>query len=153
MTRMVAFLGIASVVALDQWIKRAAALHLKPILQTRPFLGLRLHYVENTGAAFSFLQNAAWPLSVVTGLLLVGCLVLLLTKRIRSRVLYYALAAVTAGGLGNLMDRVLRGYVVDYIEPVFVRFAVFNLADCFITVGACVMLFWVLFRRQELGNH
>ncbi len=137
--------AITVTVALDQLIKWVVVLYLKPIGQTQALFGLvRLRYTENTGAAFSMFENATTLLAALTAIVLCVCLFLLLTRKIENLWLYWAVASVTAGGLGNLLDRVIHGYVVDYIEPVFMNFAIFNFADCFVTVGACLMLGWVI---------
>ena len=106
---------------------------------------LQLRYVENTGAAFSLLSDHTVLLSVVTGAVIVVGVVLILTGRIRSRFLNIVIACVLAGGLGNLIDRILRGFVVDYIEVLFVNFAVFNFADCFVTVGEFLLVAYLLY--------
>jgi len=152
----VTLLCIGGIVALDQGIKWMVLRYLQPIGQTGSFLGLlRLHYVKNTGAAFSAFSGATNWLSLVTSLILLVCLILLLTKRIKPLFLHVCVAAVTAGGIGNLVDRLSRGFVVDYIEPTFLRFAVFNFADCFITVGAFAMIVYILLeavREQRNGS-
>ncbi len=106
---------------------------------------LQLRYVENTGAAFSLFSSHTTILSVVTAAVIAAGIVLILSGRIRSRFLNVVIACVLAGGLGNLIDRVFRGFVVDYIEVLFVDFAVFNFADCFVTVGEFLLIAYLLF--------
>ena len=116
---------------------------------------LQLRYVENTGAAFSILSDHTVLLSVVTAAVILVGVVLIMTGRIRSRFLNVVVACVLAGGLGNLIDRVLRGFVVDYIEVLFVDFAVFNFADCFVTVGEFLLVAYLLYdivRSPKKGN-
>jgi len=145
MIQLILLLGISAVVGLDQLIKWLVLQRLGPSGQTEALLGLvRLRYTENTGAAFSMFDGATTVLAVLTALMLLFCLYLLMAQKIKPKLLMYCAAAVTAGGIGNLIDRVFRGYVIDYIEPVFVRFAIFNFADCFVTVGAGIIIVYLL---------
>ena len=145
MIRIILLLGISAVVGLDQLFKWLVVQRLGPGGQTEALLGLvRLRYTENTGAAFSMFDGATSVLAVLTALMLLFCLFLLMAQKIKPKLLMYCVAAVTAGGIGNLIDRVFRGYVIDYIEPVFVRFAIFNFADCFVTIGAGIMIAYLL---------
>ncbi|MBQ3005171.1 MAG: signal peptidase II, partial [Clostridia bacterium] len=79
-------------------------------------------------------------LTVVTLIIIVFCMVLLLSRKIKSLFVNICLLLVTAGGIGNVIDRIIYGYVVDFIEPLFIDFAVFNFADCCITVGAFMLI-------------
>ena len=117
---------------LKQWAERS--LGSGRVLQADGFMALR--YVRNTGAAFSILSGRTVVLVWGTGIVLLG--------RSKNRLLDAALLLVIAGGAGNLIDRVRLGYVIDYIEPLFVDFAVFNFADCLITVGAALMVVWAI---------
>ncbi|MCL1830328.1 MAG: signal peptidase II [Oscillospiraceae bacterium] len=110
-------------------------------------------YLENTGASFGILQNATVLLSVVTFLVLLLLLYYIVSKRSSSRLLTISLVLITAGGIGNLYDRIVYGYVVDYIEFSFINYAVFNFADTLVNIGA-VMLFvyLIFFDRQIIRN-
>ena len=111
---------------------------------------LQLRYVQNTGMAFSFLVDHQWVPMVLTPLLLAFLGVCLARGLFPCKIQRLALAAVMAGGLSNWIDRVVHGFVVDMLEPVFMRFAVFNIADCFITVGGIVLLITLFV--TELGK-
>lgn len=105
------------------------------------FFGLfQFRYVENTGAAFSSFSNNIEILTVVTLIIIIFCLILLLSKKLKPLFINICLLLVTAGGIGNIIDRICYGYVVDFIEPLFIDFAVFNFADCCITVGAFMLI-------------
>lgn len=111
---------------------------------------VHLTYVRNYGAAFSFLQGQRWLFIAVfvafTALLIWG-----LHKKFLpfARFELWCLAAILGGGLGNILDRVFRGYVVDMIATDFISFPVFNVADCFITCGAIGLLIHLaLFNRR-----
>ena len=135
---------IGLLVGADQLLKRWAerALGGGRVLQADGFMALR--YVRNTGAAFSMMSGRTVILVWGTGIVLVACTVYLLLGRSKNRFFDAALLLLTAGGAGNLIDRVRLGYVVDYIEPLFVNFAVFNFADCLITVGAALLFIWAI---------
>ncbi|MDR1409766.1 MAG: signal peptidase II [Oscillospiraceae bacterium] len=139
---------MAAVVLLDQVIK-ALIVRKLPLWESTPsVLGFRLHYTQNTGAAFSFLREHPQVLAVFIGAILLGCIVYLFIGKERPYSQSVCLALICAGGLGNLIDRIAYGYVVDYIEPTFVSFAIFNFADMVLT---CSVAVWaVLLFRQTL---
>ena len=132
---------IALLVGLDQITKYAAISTVK-VTGAKEFLfGLfQFRYVENTGAAFSSFSDNTALLTVATLIILSFCLVLLLSKKLKPMFVNICLLLVVAGGIGNVIDRILYGYVVDFIEPLFIDFAVFNFADCCITVGALMLI-------------
>ena len=86
------------------------------------------------------MQNQTVFLTIFTAVVIVMFIFLLMTKKIKPGFIYWCVAVVIAGGAGNFVDRVARGFVVDYIEPTFVNFAVFNFADCCVTVGAALLI-------------
>ena len=101
---------------------------------------VRLTYVRNTGAAFSALEGARWLFVVIFILLTAALIYEYFFKRMPfTAAERWCIAAVYGGGLGNIIDRVRLGYVVDMIETEFISFPVFNVADCFITCG-CILL-------------
>ena len=106
---------------------------------------LGLTYEQNTGAAFSMLEGKQWVFALVFAVFTM----MLLWEYFKSpmpftRLERWCIAAVYGGGLGNMIDRLRLGYVVDMIETEFMSFPVFNVADCFITCG-CVLLLIHLF--------
>ncbi len=138
-------------VVIDQMIKLIAQYFLtaseEPVTVISGFLQLR--YVENTGAAFGFFSEHTGALTAVTTIVIAVITVLffvgIFTKRVRPSVMYVSLLFLLSGGIGNLVDRIWRGYVIDYIEPTFVQFAVFNFADCLVTVGAFLLVCWLIY--------
>ena len=100
----------------------------------------QFRYVENTGAAFSSFSDNTKILTAVTVIIIAFCLILLLSKKLKPMFINVCLLLITAGGIGNVIDRIVYGYVVDFIEPLFIDFAVFNFADCCITVGAFMLI-------------
>ena len=97
-------------------------------------LGLR--YAQNTGAAFSLLSGAPWLICVLTAVLLIAVALYLFFGKDIPKAARIGLWLVLSGGASNLYDRVAHGYVIDFIEPLFVNFAVFNAADVFVVCGA-----------------
>ena len=108
---------------------------------------LKLTGVRNTGAAFGLFGGGQWGLAAVTAVLTL--LVLLYIWRARPRGLFgLGLALIAGGALGNLVDRLLQGYVIDFIELLFVRFAIFNVADIAVTCGCTLCVVGVLTERE-----
>ncbi len=103
-------------------------------------------YVENTGAAFSTFGGTRWLLVTITAVVCIAIFLFMFSNRCKQLPLFWGLAILIAGGLGNLIDRVIYGYVVDFIEPVFVNFATFNIADCAVTIGAVVVIISLIFQ-------
>lgn len=137
---------IAALTVIDQLTKYAAVMTVKVNGPKEFLFGLfQFRYVENTGAAFSSFSDQKLVLIVFSGLLLAGVLIVLLTRKIDSKFVNFSLMLVGAGGAGNMIDRVFYGYVVDFIEPLFIDFAVFNFADCCITVGAFLLIGYEIF--------
>ena len=129
----------------DQITKHLAVAYLMPI-DTLPLIEdvLHLTYVENRGAAFGMLKDAPWvfnTVSVITILLILGYLYL---GHSENRLYTVGLCFVSAGGIGNMIDRVSLKYVVDFIDFRLIDFAVFNGADSFVCVGAGLLILAML---------
>ena len=108
-----------------------------------------LTWVENSGAAFSMLSGMRWLFLVLVALFLIAVGVLIHKKFITATCELWCLAAIIGGALGNAVDRAVRGTVTDMIETLFMDFAVFNVADSFITCGTVVLVVYVLFFDRE----
>lgn len=136
----------ALVLAADQLSKLAARQLQGAVTLIPGVLGLR--YAENTGMAFSLFSGMPWALGVISaGVIVLGWLAL---RRYRLGAPAAIAAMLMLGGAcGNMLDRFIHGYVVDMIQPLFVNFAIFNLADSALTIG-CVLMAWsLLFRPQD----
>lgn len=145
MRRIITVLSAICLVVADQLIKLLVIACLKPIGSLGVINGfLRLNYVENTGAAFGSFSKYTGVLSVVTALAIIIGFYYLLSGKIKFGFEYVCILAVLSGGIGNLIDRVFRGYVIDYIEPLFIDFAVFNFADILVTCGAVLLIGWLI---------
>lgn len=143
---IIALISALVLIGADQVIKFWAVESLTKV-DTIPLIQdvLHLTYVENYGAAFSILQNKTWFLVGITSLVMVGLVWLLLSKRVKSNFALWSLALIIAGGIGNLIDRVRQGFVVDYIDFRLINFAVFNLADCCVVIGTIFFAIYILF--------
>ncbi len=142
------------IVALDQvvkrWISSVAEARFPQSIHYPFFPGVRLTYTENTGAAFSLFGQARWFLVAASTLAAAAIILAVCRGWVRGRLGLVSISCVLGGAVGNLIDRALRGYVVDMFEFTFVSFAVFNVADIFITVGgACFCLYLILDARKK----
>ncbi len=139
------FVLMALIVFADQLTKYFTVLYLKPV-DTCPIIQdiFHLTYVENRGAAFGMLADNRWvfmSISIVA-ILLLG--VYLVWKKPESKLECLSLAFIIGGGIGNMIDRVAWGYVVDMIDFRVIHFAVFNVADSFVCVGAGLLMLSLL---------
>ncbi|EHJ51606.1 signal peptidase II [Streptococcus macacae] len=113
---------------------------------------ISLTYLRNTGAAFSILENQQWFFLLIT-LLVLGGAVYYLMKNIETDNIWLLLSLllIISGGLGNFIDRLRLGYVVDMIHLDFVDFAIFNVADSYLSVGIALLI-WALWKEEKNGN-
>ena len=135
---------------LDQ-LTKALVVRYIPYLGTVPLIPgvVHLTYVKNTGAAFSMFEGMRW-LFLALVLVYFAAMGLLIGKGIlRKPAELWSLAAIGGGALGNAIDRALTGSVTDMIEPTFMNFAVFNVADIFITCGAIALAVYLLFFDRD----
>ena len=109
---------------------------------------LALNYTENTGMAFSLFSGRAWLLGVVSAVCIIGGW-LTLRKYQLGTLSKVGAMLMLGGAVGNMIDRFLRGYVVDMFEALFVRFAIFNVADVALTVGTALMAVSLIFCPEE----
>jgi signal peptidase II len=140
-----AIIFVLSLVGIDQLIKYFVIEYLKPIGVFELIEGfIRLRYVENTGAVFGSFSSHTAVLTVVSIILLIVTVYFLVSQKNKSKLVSLTLLLMIAGGIGNIIDRIRLHFVVDYIEPTFIDFAVFNFADCLITVGAFVLMIYLV---------
>jgi signal peptidase II len=142
----------AALVGIDQLLKAWAVQALAPVgaMPLIPHV-IELRFVLNQGMAFSMLSGKQTLLILVTGVVLIGVAWYLLFRCKGRRLLRSALILVLAGGVGNLIDRVLNGEVVDYLNLLFMRFAVFNFADICVCVGVGLLILDILL--SEASEH
>ena len=136
-------------VAVDQIIKNWAAETLIKGDITLIKDVLYLNYAENTGVAFSMFSDSRWILIGVTSLMLIAVLAFFLSGKINGKLEIFSLSLLLSGGVGNLIDRISLGYVIDYIDVRIINFAIFNFADICICVGAFLLCVAVYFSDKK----
>ena len=142
---------VAGSVALDQITKAIVVSHME-LFEEKAFLPgfMRLYYTENTGAAFSMLSGHRWVFLLFSIVAMAVIVWLLVKYHRRHPLLAVSLASVLGGGIGNLIDRTLQGSVVDFLDFQFVNFAVFNVADIFVTCGSIALAVYILFVEPKV---
>ena len=135
----------AALVALDQLVKYLIRANI-PLGGSAPFIPflLDLTYVQNTGAAFSILRQHTWLLTLTSAVVVLVMCLLVVKGFFKNRLGLWSAALVLAGGVGNLIDRAVFGYVTDMFKTIFMDFAVFNVADCCITIGVPLLFLYVI---------
>lgn len=137
---------IIAVVSIDQLTKMLAMRYLLPVYDI-PLIQdvLHLTYVENTGAAFGMMKDYRWLFMTASTVAIIGIFIYLMLHGMKIGILLgIALSFIAGGGIGNMIDRVIYKYVVDFINFELIDFAVFNGADSFITIGACMMILYII---------
>ena len=148
------FLLAAVIIVADQALKIIVSsnMELFESFEAIPRL-FNITYVQNKGAAFSIMSNYTWVLSLLSVIFCVAILTYIIFKKPENKLFMLSLIMVFAGALGNAIDRIALGYVVDFIETAFIDFPIFNLADISITVGAVLLVIYeIFFDRQENKN-
>ena len=141
----------AGLVGLDQWVKWWTVANIPytvPMAEPRPFIPyiLGLNYTRNTGAAWSVLNQHTWILIVVSIIMALVILSVIVFRVIRHPFGVIPLTLVLAGAIGNLIDRIRLGYVVDMFETLFMNFPVFNVADiCVVCGGIAFCVYYAFF--------
>lgn len=145
-------LGICALVALDQYTKYLAVIHLKDKPAFVIFNGvLELNYLENSGAAFGMLRNqkAFFIFVAIVVLCVIAYVLFKMPNQKKYRILHLLLSMITAGAIGNMIDRIRLNYVVDFIYFVLINFPIFNVADIYVTVSTVVLVILLLFVYSE----
>ena len=138
----------AAIAAVDQLTKYLAAQHLVGNTVTLIPGLLQLHYVTNDGMALSLLRGARWLFVVMTAVFLVVVILVIAKKWLKKKPELWCLAAITGGAIGNFIDRISTGLVIDMICIPW--FSTFNVADLFITFGAGILVLYILLKDKEL---
>ena len=147
--------GIVAVVvllliALDQLVKSYIVWQI-PLGEVRSWIPnlVSLTYLQNRGAAFSMLENQQWLFTLVTFLVIGGAVYYLIKHLHASKWMLAGLTLVIAGGLGNFIDRIRQGFVVDMFQLDFINFAIFNVADMYLTFGVAILLLMILKEEKD----
>ena len=136
------------IVAVDQLTKYLAAANLVGKTVTLIPGWLQLHYITNDGMALSLLRGARWLFVVMTAVYLAVVIYVLVKKWFKKTPELWCIAAITGGAIGNFIDRISTGLVIDMICIPW--FSTFNVADLFITFGALVLVIYILTKDKEL---
>lgn len=136
---------IVGIIGLDQLTKWIAVWTLEgepsfPIWQDV----LHLTYARNEGAAFGILSDQRWVFLVFSTVAIIGLLIYLFAFPPKQRFVKIVLAMIIGGGIGNMIDRTILGYVIDFIDFTLIDFAIFNVADSFICVGAFLLIGYLI---------
>ena len=148
------FLVAAVLFALDQWTKYWVSTHMT-LGETAPLLGnlLELNCVHNYGVAWSLFSGMRWALVAVTALIVITVTAALVLRLIQHPSGVFAAFLILSGGLGNLTDRVFRGYVVDMIHFLFwPTYPTFNVADMCVVTGCVIWILYALFAREPTAE-
>lgn len=141
-----------ALIVLDQITKQLIVqeLHVTGIDSISVVPGLlELRYLENPAAAFGLFGKVIWLVVALTCVVAVGMVAVLLRYKNHSFFSYTAAALLLAGGLGNLVDRITRGFVVDFIHVMFFNY-IFNVADCCVTIGVvCLIIHYIICMKKE----
>ena len=134
-------LAMMVLVAGDQIIKYFVDMYLKPVgsvLVVKNFL--QFSYFENDGAMMGMMSGKTVTMTILAVICLAVIAFVIFSGKIKFGVDYCCIVLMMSGGLGNIIDRIFRGYVIDYIEVLFVDFYIFNFADCLVTCAAVAII-------------
>ena len=141
------------VIVLDQLVKlwTVANFNLGESVSVIPNL-FSLTYLQNTGAAWSIFEGQMIFFTIITIIAVVVVSYLMIRYRKDSKFLEIGLALVLAGALGNFIDRIRLGYVVDMIQTDFINFPIFNVADSSLVIGVVLIFIYILFDEKMKGK-
>ena len=139
-------------IGLDQLVKSYIVQQI-PLGEVRSWIPnfVSLTYLQNRGAAFSMLQDQQWLFAIITLVVMVGAIWYLHKHMEDSLWMVLGLTLIIAGGLGNFIDRVSQGFVVDMFPLDFINLAIFNVADSYLTVGVIILLIAML--KEEINGN
>ena len=142
LSAVLAFVDQLLKIEMRNWLKSAGEI---------PLIGeaLKLTYLENRGMAFGMMQGQKWLLVWVTAFVLLILSAAIMMGKIRKPATLFTTAVIIGGGVGNLIDRVYRGYVIDYINVSLIDFPIFNFADICVTCGTIVLLILLVIEMVE----
>jgi lipoprotein signal peptidase len=133
-------------VIIDQLTKYIVVVFLKPIGYVPLWQDvLHLTYVENKGAAFGMLENHRWVFMSISAIAIIAMIIFMFVYRSKSVLFNISTGLIIGGGIGNMIDRLVNGFVVDFIDFTLIDFAVFNGADSCVCVGAVLLFIYILF--------
>lgn len=142
---IISFIAAVLIVVIDQLLKLLVVNTIKTGGSVEILGGLvNFQYVENRGMAFGMLKDCRWIFIIFTVIVVIGVIIYMVKIKPQSKFLLASLALILGGGVGNLIDRIFLGYVVDYIQLSFFS-PVCNFADYCITIGTVLLIIYILF--------
>ena len=149
---ILSIIAIVVLVSLDQFVKYLTVTHLmlKPIVLIENIF--ELTYVENKGAAWSILENQIWFFILMTVIILALIAYAFYKKMIYTKLSQISLVLICAGAIGNLIDRITHGYVIDMFSFKLINFPVFNVADICIVCGGILFVFYMMFQHDKYAE-
>lgn len=149
---ILSIIAIVVLVSLDQFVKYLTVTHLmlKPIVLIENVF--ELTYVENKGAAWSILENQIWFFILMTVIILALIAYAFHKKMIYTKLGQISLVLICAGAIGNLIDRITHGYVIDMFSFKLINFPVFNVADICIVCGGILFVFYMVFQHDKYAE-
>ncbi len=153
---------IVLIIAFDRLTKHLAALYLSGKSAVTFIKGVaEFTYAENTGVAFSMFSGGRWFFILLTAAVSAACIIYMYKSKTAQKNLwlFWSLGVIVSGALGNLIDRIALGYVIDFINPTFVDFAVFNIADCAVTLGTVSLVLYLVYdmlreaKKEKADEH
>ncbi len=144
------FIIMIGVIALDQITKWLAVEFLTKV-DTFPIIEdvLHLTYLENKGAAFGMLKDNRWVFLLISTVAIIALLIFIIKNPPKNKWLGLGISFIVGGGIGNMIDRTCLGYVVDFIDFRLINFAIFNVADSFVCIGAVLVFIYIFFFYDE----
>ena len=141
---------VLGVIIVDQLTKFLAVTYLKPI-GTYPIIQdvFHLTYLTNEGAAFGMLKNHRWVFMTVSSVAILIIAVVLWRLKNGNRLLCTALSLILGGGIGNMIDRIALGYVIDFLHFKAIDFPIFNAADSFVCIGGALFVIYLFKYEKE----
>ncbi|MGE4214678.1 MAG: signal peptidase II [Anaerotignaceae bacterium] len=153
---IIILLSVVILTAIDQYSKYIALTQLKPVGNIKVIDGwFDFTFVENRGAAFGILEGQRWFFVILTIAVTIGVIIYLRKMKEKDyahNFLRFSLVLILAGAWGNAIDRLLRGYVVDYFEFTFINYPVFNVADIYVVAGTILLAVLLLLVIKDEPN-
>lgn len=143
----------AVIVGIDQWVKLWTVSTFE-LGESQSVISniFSLTYIRNTGAAWSLLEGKMWFFTIVTVIAVIAVLYFLIKNLHGSKWFTVGLSLVLAGALGNFIDRVRLGYVVDMFQTDFINFPIFNVADMSLVIGVICIFIYIILDEKEKGK-
>lgn len=147
-----AIISVVILIIIDQ-ISKMHIINTMELFDSIPVINgvLDIHYIRNAGAAWGMFQNKQIMFYIETVIILLLAMILYIRclKKDKYKDIRILILLITAGAIGNFIDRLRFKYVIDFIYFKIIDFPVFNIADCYITIGVFVLIFLMLFKYKE----